>query len=349
MQSKIRKTYPALFCLVLGLAVGAGPSAAAQKELPPQAVEGRQLPAPAEGTRLLDVQAEVTDLATGRTTRYDIQPADHVPLAVGDRVRVRLVGSAMVDGRARWVELPATFAEAGGSWRLAVQREAASTVLVQAQQPNRADRGKQGGMSQITYELQGRYDVRPQLASGRITFDIEGEQDADEVASADRWRRAARVADDLTAILFEESDFEPTTDDVERIYFDGRDGVRDVARRYALEAQRRGLLRDEPPWEVVYNLYENLLGRTTPLGELWDAERGFRGNVERYEEEGYAELVEGIVLSEEFADRYELGTLESMPLRDRTGDAGWNDWRRLRVEEWRQERAARSTRSGDGN
>jgi hypothetical protein len=195
--------------------------------------------------------------------------------------------------------------------------------------------------------------VRPQIAKGRITFDIEGEvvDDPDDVAAADRWRRSARVADDLTAILLDDDDYEPTTDDIERIYFDGREGVRDVALRYAAEAERRGSLRGEPPWEVVYNLYSELLGRTTPLGELWDAERGFRGNVEKYEDEGYAELVEAIVLSEEFAERYELAELETMPLRDRDrlGEGGYEDWRRLRIEEWKQERAARTTRSGDDN
>lgn len=284
---------------VLGLTLALADVASAQQV--------RAAPAPPAGTRLLGLEVLVTDLATGRTTVYE--PGEHVPLTVGDRVRVELAGSALVDGVGRRVALPASFAIGGGGWRLELASTAAGGAIVHAVQPDEVDRGREGRPSHVTWALQGDYQP-PRLTAGSVTFEIA--RPAADPAPSERWQRSERLARDLAHVLLvEEPEIEESW--VEQIYLQGGAGARELARQLAAAALGAGRLREIPPWEVTAHLYRQLLGRDATAAELWRQDPGFRGNIELLEERGYTSLVGALTASEEFAERHALEQLERLP------------------------------------
>lgn len=290
-----------LVAALLTLAVGA--TASAQQV--------RVDPAPPAGTRLVGLEVLVTDLATGRTTAHPL--GQHVPLTVGDRVRVELAGSAVIGGSGRRVALPADFAIGGGSWRLELAPTGAGGAVVHAVQPNEVDRGRENRPSHLTFDVRGDYEP-PRFTSGTVTFEISPTAAAE--APSERWQRSERLAQHLAHVLLVDS---PQVDVgwVERIYQQGTAGTATLAHQLATSAMQSGRLSEVPPWEVTAHLYRHLLGREGTAADLWREDTGFRSNLEMLEERGYATLVAALVESQEFRQRHEMTSLERLP-RDRS-------------------------------
>ena len=291
-----RRTTPLLAALGLALAVAAGSAA-------------QQAP-----TRLVGLEVLVTDLATNRTTTY--QHGQHVPLRVGDRVRIDFVGSAVVDGAGRRVELPADFEVGGGSWRLEAAPTNRGGVVVRALQPDEADRGRGADrLSHLDYRLRGSFEP-PRLASGSVTFEIDpaGASPATPATPAQsaRWQLSERLARDLGHVLLVER---PTVDEnwTARIHDAGLTGARAIGRQLAATAQQQRRLEEMPPWEVTAHLYRHLLGRQGTAADLWRQDEGFWESVELLDSRGYATLVDSLLQSRELAERYELQRLEREP------------------------------------
>lgn len=287
------------FLAALGLVLTLAATAAAQQV--------RVAPPPPDGTRLLDVEVLVTDLATNRTETYAL--GQHVPLTVGDRVRIDLTGSALIDGTGRRVSLPADFTVGGGSWRLELAPTREGGAVVQAVQPNEADRGRGERPGQIQFALRGEYEPR-RLASGYVTFDIEPR--AETQVPAESRRVSEKLARDLAHVLLVDR---PQVEQawIERIERGGESEARALARQHAATASQSGRLRDMPPWEVTAHLYRHLLGRQGTAADMWRADAGFRGSIELLRERGYPALVDAILASQEFRSRHQLDQLPTRP------------------------------------
>lgn len=283
------------FLTALGLTLALAATAGAQQV--------RVGPAPPDGTRLLGVEVLVTDLATNRTTTYEL--GRHVPLNVGDRVRVELVGSALVDGVGRRVALPADFAAGGGGRQLGLAPTREGGVVVHTDQVA----GDDERPSQIRFDLRGQYEPR-RLASGFVTFEIAPRNQPQ--APAEGRQISERVARDLAHVLLVDSPRVETTW-VERIERGGESEARVVARQLAATASQSGRLREMPPWEVTAHLYRHLLGRQGTAADLWRTDPGFRGNLELLEERGYQALVDAVLGSQEFRDRHPFDRLPTRP------------------------------------
>lgn len=284
-----------VFLTALGLALTLAATAAAQQV--------RVGPAPPDGTRLLDVEVLVTDLATNRTTTYEL--GQHVPLAIGDRVRIDLVGSALVDGVGRPVALPADFTAGGGGRRLGLAPTRQGGVVVHAEQIA----GDDERPSQVRFDLRGEYEP-PRLASGFVTFEIA--PPAEPQVSAEGRQISERVARDLAHVLLVESPRVETAW-VERIERGGAVEARALALQLATTAAQSGRLREMPPWEVTAHLYRHLLGREGTAADLWRTDEGFRGNLELLEERGYSALVDAVLASQEFRGRHPFDRLQTLP------------------------------------
>lgn len=256
-------------------------------------------PAPPDGTRLLDVEVLVTDLATDRTTTYAL--GQHVPIAEGDRVRIDLVGSALLDGAGRRVALPADFTLGGGGRRLGLAPTRQGGVVVHAEQIA----GDDERTSQIRFDLRGEYEP-PRLASGFVTFEIAPRTQAP--VSAEGRQISERVARDLAHLLLVDSPRVETAW-IDRIERGGEAEARALARQLAVTATQNDRLREMPPWEVTAHLYRHLLGRQGTAADMWRTDAGFRGNLELLEERGYAALVDAVLASQEFRSRHRFDRL----------------------------------------
>lgn len=290
-----RRSIPLPVAAALALALAAAAVAGAQQvrvEAPPP-----------DGTRLLDVEVLVTDLATNRTVAYDL--GEHVPLAEGDRVRVDLVGSALVGGVGRRVALPADWQAGGGGRRLELAPTREGGVVVEAGD------GDDERPSQIRFDLRGDYEP-PRLASGFVTFEIAPRGPV--TAPSERWQLSERLAADLAHVLLVE---DPEVDDnwTARIHDAGLVGARALGRQLAAQAVQEDRLEELPPWEVTAHLYRHLLGRQGTAAELWRRDEGFWDSVELLDERGYATLVDTMLQSRELAERYQLARLDVLPRR----------------------------------
>lgn len=285
--------------LTVGLTIALAATAAAQQV--------RVGPAPPDGTRLVEVQVLVTDVATNRTTTFEL--GQHVPLTVGDRVRVELTGSAIVDGSGRRVALPADFTVGGGGWRLDVSPTRQGGVVVHATQPNEVDRGRGDRPSHVQFTLRGNYEPR-RFNSGAVTFEIAPRAAA--VVPSESWQVSERLARDLAHLLLVDS---PSVEQawIERIERGGEHEARALARQLAASAAQSGRLQATPPWEVTAHLYRHLLGREGTATDFWRQDAGFRGNLELLQERGYPALVDALLASQEFRGRHQLDRLPTQP------------------------------------
>lgn len=296
-----RRSIPVLAAVALALAAAVASGAQ----------EVRVGPPPPDGTRLLALEILVTDLATNRTVAYDA--GKHVPLTVGDRVRIELVGSALIDGVGRGVALPADWVVGGGGWRIEAAPTAEGGVIVHALRPDSDDRGRSGRLSHVDFELRGRYEPQ-RFASGGITLEIA--PPAAVAAPSERWQLSERLAHDLGHVLLVER---PQIDEgwAVRIHDTGLTGARALGRQLAATALRDRRLEEMPPWEVTAHLYRHLLGRQGTADELWRRDPGFWESVELLDERGYATLVDTLLQSRELAERYQLARFEALPRGER--------------------------------
>jgi hypothetical protein len=284
--------------------LGAGGAAADHKK---DTVNAKQLPATV-GAKVIALQAWVENLTVGAEARHGIAPTNEaIPVDVGDRVRVRLVGTA-IEGDGDGVEIPihARFFEASGTSRLDILERGANWVVVRI---GERDLRRNDDRAQLGFEVTGRYDMRNNLESGRITFDLGGRGSSSlglsqGVTDRERFRESERLTTLLYEAILRDSPSSLSVDsdyreDVERIYRDGYEAVIEVALDLARQAQERNVFRDHSAREVVTYFYRQLLGRSGSDSQL-AADPGFAANVRSLERGRLYDLIETIVRSEEF-------------------------------------------------
>jgi len=259
---------------------------------------------------------------------YGIKSDEPIPIQVGERVRVELVGTAMVNGSGVERPLNAQFREAAGRQSIEIVQTGPNWVVVEAR--------NQGGngLAQLGYVVNGNYDMKGALREGRITFELGGFQGTPSqgVQQGDRWN----VARDLnwrlyTAILNQEPRGTTAENDLNHIYRLGYGGVRDVALELAREANldNRRLSEDDAV-ATLGDLYRGLLRRNASDRELWDTDRGFRGNAQALRDRGLERVVQSIVDSAEFRSVNQMSELDPLYGNQLPQDYSTETWRRDR-------------------
>ncbi|MBV8199821.1 MAG: hypothetical protein JOZ15_04280 [Acidobacteria bacterium] len=286
------------------------------------------LPAAAAPLEVIAVKVRVQ--SQNGASGGDFQIGDGVPAQVGERLKVSLVGTAMVNGAGQEVPIGARFSIAAGGHNCTLAGTGASWALV-------GINGAGGnGLCQLGYAASARYQMKPSLASGRITFKIAaaataavapalpspppspntaGEPAAPQGYGRDRWHRAWELEGMLDrAILGEEPRGDRARLDVDRIYREGYGGVLTVAAELARLAEQRGQGRatldrgyQERDVERLAGLYRDLLHRQQSDRELWQQDPGFRNNVEALHRKGLDAVVASIVDSDEFRTVNQIG------------------------------------------
>lgn len=290
--------------------------------------------APRQQTPPRQTQAtEVIALQTyveGRSDVYGVKPAETIPVKAGERVRINLVGTAIVNGKGEERPINARFSVAAGRDQLDIVRTGPHWVDVQV------GSRKDDGIAQLAYEVTSNYEMKGGLKSGRITFQIgEGTSfvpgqvgTPSGINDRDRWNRSQELTARLyRSILGTEARGDLAREDTEYIYDMGRQGVRAVALALAEDAgSRYDRLSEAQAVEVLGDLYRGLLGRTGSDRQLWDEDRGFRTNVDTLRRQGFEKMVEVILESSEFTTANNLASFGSLTGgRDTT-----EDWRRDR-------------------
>jgi len=260
------------------------------------------------GAKVIALQAWVENLTAAGEARYGIAPTNEpIPVNVGDRVRVRLVGTAIeADGDGVEIPIQARFSAAPGTGRLDILERGSNWVVVRI---GDRDRLRNDDRAQLAFEVTGRYDMRNNLESGRITFDLGGRGSSglglsQGVSDRERWRESERMAALLyDAILRTDASSlrlaSGFSADVEQIYREGYEGIIQVALDLAREAQERNAYSGHRASEVVAHLYRMLLGRSGSDSQL-ASDPGFVANVRSLERGRLYDLIETIVRSEEF-------------------------------------------------
>jgi hypothetical protein len=260
-------------------------------------------------------------------TLYGVAPNQEVvPVNVGDRVRVDLVCTSIEGGRGVERPLNARFDVAAGRGRIDIVQSGPNWAVVEVRS------GGDNGAAQLGYSASGNYEMHGNLRDGRITFQIadNGRRGNGGPSRQDeRWDRAR----DLTRLLYqgilnESPRGDERREDTERIYREGSAGVRSVALALAREAERSRPQRlgNDEAVRTLGDLYRGLLHRTQSDREMWDRDRGFRGNIETLRRDGLVRMVDVIVSSPEFRSTNRLDDLDRMPRGDR-GRYGQDDRR----------------------
>jgi hypothetical protein len=285
---------------------------------------------------IIAVQAYVENTAGGGRKLYGIAPNNEpVPARIGDHLKISLVGTDVSSGVGREVALPADFDIAAGRGQAALGRKGNDWAEIDI----RAE-----GQAQLGYTLRGSVNARPNLTSGRLTFDVASNRRADDRGNAGGPRgdngggpprggdaqQAQKVTDALyRAILNQDARGRQADDDVNRIAQGGWAAVREVAHDLAQDAERRGLGRSrndrgyqEIDAQRVGGLYQRLLGRKQSTDELWARDSGFRRQVQSLHEDGLDRVVLSIVDSDEFANLFGLNRYESRGDDRRSGRRG---------------------------
>ncbi len=315
-----RPHFPA--ALALGLALPAAAAAGAVQARQPTTTV--QVEPRLDGARVIALQVWAENLTTGAEARYGIAPTNQpVPAALGDRLRLRLVGTALnTEGKGVEVPIEARITEAPGTRRLEVLERGANWVMVRV---GDRDGGRNDGLAQLAFEVTGRYDLRPAMMQGRITLDLGTRPGipggvappGPPLSEAERRRRA----EELATVLYQGilrvdpqavrlvTGFDGAVDQIVR---QGVPGLRDLAlefaRQHELEALRDRDARPAPI-AVVGHLYRVLLGRSGGDQEIAASDPGFAENVRRYERGGMVDVVHVIVHSREFVEVHRLDQL----------------------------------------
>jgi hypothetical protein len=259
----------------------------------------------------------------GRSEIYGLKPdLEPIPVNPGDRIRIHLVGTAIVNGNGVERQIPARFSEAAGGGNIDIVQTGPDWALVQVN--SRGD-----GVAQLGYEVTGNtYEMKGNLRAGRITLEIGGGLGSSpgNVGSVDRtrWDRAEDLTDQLyRSILGVAPRGDVAQRDIEHIYEMGAIGVRDVALELADDADDRlDRLAQDDAVEILGNLYRGLLRRSGSDSQLWDQDSGFRANVETLRRQGFEKIVEVIVDAPEFRTANDLTQFGNL-----AGYANDDDWR----------------------
>jgi hypothetical protein len=286
-------------------------------------------------------------------TTYGVAPnTEEIPVNVGGRVRVDLVGTSIEGGRGVERPINARFTTASGRGTLEIVQTGANWVVVNVRS------GGNNEIAQLGYSVSGGYDMKGSLSSGRINFQVADDRRAGSSRgyggnggnggnggygrggnggygrggndpnggygrndrNDDRWNRARELSRVLYRGILNQDPRgnNDRPDDIDRIYNDGSLGLRQVALELAREAQRDipSRLGQDEAVRIMGALYRDLLGRDMSDRELWDRDRGFRGNVDTLRRGGLERIVDVIVGSEEFRSMNKTVEFDRMP-RDR--------------------------------
>jgi len=256
------------------------------------------LPA-AAAVELVNLRAEVQNRGRGAEF-YGIKPAEPVPLAVGETIRVGLVGTT---GNGAQVPVNAVFSIAAGGASIRLGRSGGNWVEVTGV-------GAGGnGLAQVGYRVtDGRYAMRGGFTVGRITFQMGGNAPAEVIPGGDaRLQAARRVTRALyRTLLGDDLRSQRAQDDVQRIDRRGYGAVRQVAAEVAQAAEAQHTFAGQSAFHVMGTLYRGLLGRQQDDSQLVREDSGFRGSVEGLRRNGLVRAVEDIVSSPEFQSVHHL-------------------------------------------
>jgi hypothetical protein len=253
--------------------------------------------------KIIAVQAKA-----GGTT-YGVAPnAEQIPVNVGERVRIDLVGTSIEAGRGVERPVNAHFNVAAGRGQVDIVQAGSNWVVVSVRSP---------GDAQLGYSVAGNYEMRGNLRDGRINLQIADTGRHRGMGEPGRGNERWDRAQDLTRRLYRGIlGSDPRGDEARRtteiIARDGAAGVRSVALDLADSVRRNHNVRlgEDEAVRVLGNLYRGLLGRNTGDRELWDRDRGFRGNVDTLRREGIVRIVDVIVTSDEFRSVNHLDELD---------------------------------------
>jgi hypothetical protein len=287
------------------------------------------------GRQVIALQARVESIDTrGRRTgnrageMYGVKPAEAIPIRTGERIRVELVGTSLVNGRGVEAPIGANFSLSAGRDNLSIVQTGSNWVVVEA-------RGRGADKTaQLAYTVNGNYDLKPGLAQGYLTFNIDsnglgsGTIGQPVVQDRDRWRRSQDLAGLLyQSILGRNLSGTYAQDDVEHIYYLGTRGVQEVARELARDADNGSRWTQDQAVDMVGDLYRNLLRRQGSDEQLWSEDNGFRTNVQNLQRNGLERLVQTIVESPEFRSNQSLDGFDSVALQQRY-DGQWRGYDR---------------------
>lgn len=283
-------------------------------------------------TSVIALKARVTNLDNGKVQMIDLaKPNDHAQAQVGDKLRVELIGTAIIDGNGVAVRVPANFGVAAGSWRIdTAPADAPHAVIVHARQPNSANRGNPEGRSGVGYEVRGKYDMKPKFYQGRVTFEIADARGdfGDDTSSAAiaqprrdeaRWAQAEKIAEDLSQIDFYPDGLDEES--IELIYNGGLEGIRMVANAQVERAESANAMRGRSSEAALAHAYRHLLGRNGGVQAIRTADpTGFRNNLQLLDRSGYRAVVMEFINSPEFRRVHDLDGFERLMQMQTTND-----------------------------
>jgi hypothetical protein len=268
------------------------------------------MPVLAQPPRTSVIALHVNVENAGQQTRYGIRPnTETVPLVAGQRVRVSLVGTAIVNGVGVERPINARFHPASGAGALELGQSGSNWVLVS---------GRGNGVAQLAYDVTDRnYTMKGGFESGRITFQLTGTSGSippgpppgpGPAQGDDRAAVAQRIAQRLYRAILNQTDLSDrrAQSDIDAIYRGGFPAIQSVARDLAGTATARGNFDQRSAEEVVGRFYRYLLLRNGSNREIAAQDRGFSDNIRLLRERGLPELVRVIVGSQEFQKVQEL-------------------------------------------
>jgi hypothetical protein len=274
---------------------------------------------------VLDVIALQT-YVEGRNATYGVKPAESIPVNPGERIRIHLVGTAIVHGSGVERPIPARFSVVAGKGQIDIVQTGQDWALVQVN-----SRGNGNGLAQIGYEVTtNAYQMKGGLREGRITLEIGGGLASSSPGSTgsgsvdrNRWNYARDLTDQLyRSILGVAPQGDVAQRDLEHIYEMGLIGVRDVALALANDTNARyDRLSQNDAVNVLGDLYRGLLRRNASNDQLWDQDPGFRGNVDALRRQGYSRIIQGILDAPEFRSVNNLGDFGNLAGYD--NDRNW--------------------------
>jgi hypothetical protein len=264
---------------------------------------------PVAAQKVIAIQVYADPAGSGGEARYGVAPENEaVPVTPGERLRLTLIGSALIDGKGKEVRINASFDVASGDLQIVGRGDDWVDVVV--------GRGTSGVAGQIGYRVTDDYEMRGALSNGRITLQIQrgsgGGSQNDGGGShnggdnSSRHEKATTVTRALIeGILNTTFDEDRDSEWVDEVYQGGYDSVLSVADDLARQASRRGSQDAEA---TVRRLYRFLLRRSS---DKIDSDDGFWTNVTAMRKAGLRNVVETIVGSDEFSRAFRLDDFDA--------------------------------------